>query len=197
MNDQIGLAGRVLLVRHTAVDEAYSGRCYGARDIELSPQGREKIVDVVAQLAEYRPSSIFHSDLKRTRELADALGKNLGLCGVADHRLREMNFGVWEGRSWDELFAAGEDVAQMIHDPERFAPGGGETLLSVRDRAIAWLAEARHHDLAVGVTHAGVIASILGTLKDQPPQVWPENIPETGSIVEIDFSQFPNFGKQI
>lgn len=77
--------------------------------------------------------------------------------------LQEQDFGVWEGRRYDEVW----QEAEHAHDwaqPERVRPEGGESFLDVCARVDAWLEgmlAAHAGEALVVVTHAGVVRAAL------------------------------------
>jgi len=177
----------LLLVRHTAVAAELKGICYGASDVALSDDGIAAIPTVVEDVLRHRPTRIFHSGLTRAALLADAIGDQAGLTPTPDVRLRELNFGRWELKSWDAIFAeVGHDMVRLVSEPETFAPHGGETVALLADRAMSWLAEVDRSTPTVAVCHGGVISAIRGRLAGLPASDWPGLVPGYGGIVEID-----------
>jgi broad specificity phosphatase PhoE len=71
-----------------------------------------------------------------------------------DDRLKEINYGSWEGLAWDEisaLNAAGHQARQA--DLWNWQPRGGESCRVLAQRVAAWLAEIA--DDTVVVAHRG------------------------------------------
>jgi broad specificity phosphatase PhoE len=175
-----------MLVRHTAVDDGYAGRCYGALDVPLSPAGKLDAARLVPLLAAWRPQWVCHSDLLRTRTLAAAVATATGAPIRADVRLRERHFGTWEGRAWDAIYQEDpRSLDRLIEEPQTFAPPGGETTLELRDRVWAWYRELPAEARVLAVTHGGPIAALRGTLEGCDPGAWPRFIPPLGASVEL------------
>lgn len=185
---------RLFMVRHTAVDTNYAGICYGARDVELSAEGRAQISSVAEQLAEYQPSRIYHSGLQRTTHLARAVADKVSypVKLIADPRLAEINFGAWEGETWDAIYASGQDIARLIHEPQTFSPPGGETTFTLRDRVLDWVQCLPREYVTIAVAHGGPIAALRGLLAGRPINEWPSLVPGLGEIVELDRDSFLN-----
>jgi Histidine phosphatase superfamily (branch 1) len=97
--------GRLVLVRHTVVAEAWRTRCYGATDVPLGQEGRLLARQLARELASWRPALVYCSPLRRARLLAARIAKEADVPLRTDSRLAERNFGSWEGRSWDEIYA--------------------------------------------------------------------------------------------
>ena len=131
--------GRLILVRHTQIKPQFKDLCYGASDIELSQDGKQHARELAITLARERPTIIVHSGLSRARFLALEIARHAGLNATTDERLKEMDFGQWELRSWDNIFKdVGHEMSKLIHEPDTYCPPGGETAHAVRDRMSAW-----------------------------------------------------------
>lgn len=86
----------IYLIRHGLTTPGEEGRYQGFLDESLSDKGR-------AQLAEapQKPSHVYVSPAKRARETASILFPGAGQICVPG--LWEMNFGIFEGRTWKEM----------------------------------------------------------------------------------------------
>ncbi|HEX3658677.1 MAG TPA: histidine phosphatase family protein [Pirellulales bacterium] len=178
---------RVVLVRHTSVEEACRGRCYGSSDVELSEQGRNEACELAARLAEWPITHLFHSGLARSRECAELVAQRCGVVAVAAPELAEMHFGDWELCTWDAIHTAAPDALdRLLAEPATFAPPGGETVFAVRDRVLRWYRQLPATGLIVAIAHGGPIAALRGTLAGLPPADWPQLIPRHGEIVELE-----------
>ncbi len=173
------------MVRHTAVCESLKGRCYGRSDVELSPAGIAAVSDISERLAEHRPTMIVHSGLSRADRLAAAVAERLAATREADHRLREFDFGEWELLTWDEIHASGQDIAQLIHEPDTFSAPGGETVHAMRDRVLEWYRELPGRQRILAIGHGGPISVLRGTLESIPATNWPRLVPEYGGEVRL------------
>lgn len=137
---------RLWLIRHPP-PAAPPGTCYGATDLPLAHDPT-----LLAQaLRPYLPreAPCFTSPLRRCREFA----AHLNASPIVDERLRELDFGAWEMRRWDELER--ERLDAWARDPWNFTPPAGEPLARLRARVAEFLAELPVE--AVLVTHAGVM----------------------------------------
>jgi alpha-ribazole phosphatase/probable phosphoglycerate mutase len=149
------------LLRHGA---PVGGRRYrGQRDDPLSEQGWSELWQAVG---EHRPwQVIVSSPLARCRAFAEALGEKHALPFSEDARLKEVGFGVWEGRTAAELRDENpEQIKRFLNDPVGARPAGAEPLAEFCARVAAAFddAVARHHGQHVLVVcHAGVIRAVL------------------------------------
>ena len=184
---EVGLEnGWLVMVRHTAVHENLRGVCYGASDVDLSASGLAHIDRLATELAALAPSLIVHSGLSRARRLAESIGSRLARKPRMDPRIAEFNFGEWELRRWDDIHSAGHDIARLIHEPESFAPPGGETVLAMRDRVLEWYAGLPRRTRVLAVSHGGPISALQGSLSAAPPATWPSLVPGYGQAVRVD-----------
>jgi len=147
------------LLRHPPVASHWRQVCYGRSDPGLSREGRAMIGPMVEKLAALRPDAVIHSDMTRTRAVAEPLARQLGLVAIAEPLWRERDFGEWEGKRWNAIYRmTGNAMDGMIDDPHHFRPGGGETTGEMVSRVK--LASTLLPNLAsvLVVSHGGAIA---------------------------------------
>ena len=183
---------RLLLIRHAHVDTGPgAGRLCGWLDLPLSAKGERQVAELrQRELARERPHALYTSTLRRARDVATALGY---LWDLAPHPLdsvREIHCGELEGRSIDEL--AHEERELMSRNAAQtdddFTWPAGESYRELRARVLAALSDiaARHPAQCVAVvTHAGVIAQVLGILKGRPAAAWEPDRPPPLSVTEV------------
>ncbi|WP_348764740.1 histidine phosphatase family protein [uncultured Salinisphaera sp.] len=160
----------------TLVDLLRHGECEGgpifrgSLDVALSEAG---LARMQAQ-ADAQPGwqHVIASPLRRCRFFAERLAAARGLSIEIDARLREIDFGRWEGRPVSEVWRDDADAAQAwFDDPEHSGPPGGEALRDLRDRARAAFDDAVHAHAGrhlVLVAHGGLIRALLADLLDMP-----------------------------
>lgn len=156
---------RLYLVRHGQVADGHTHLYHGHNDIHLSPRGVEQLERLARQLEGAPLAAVYASDLTRAREGAQVLCRGRELEPVIVPEFREINFGVWEGLSFEEIAARyPEELQARFLDLESFRIPGGESLMDVRRRALPRLRELvqQHPGQAVAlVAHAGVNRVIL------------------------------------
>lgn len=156
---------RLTLIRHGLTAWNAEGRFQGQTDVPLSDAGRAQaraLADYVA--AVQGVDAVVASPLVRAVETARIAFPDRSI--ATDARLREIHFGVFEGRTLAENEA---DAAwpTWIADPYGSATPGGESYRALRERAVAWLDEARtafHDAHVVAVTHSGTIQMLLADI---------------------------------
>ena len=122
---------RLTLIRHALTDWNASGRFQGVADVELNAEGRQqarRLARYVAGLDE--AAHIYSSPLKRAVQTAELAfpGRPLDL----DSRLKEINFGEFEGKTQVEN-EGHVGWADWLADPfERVAPGDWQRIAYVK-----------------------------------------------------------------
>lgn len=152
-------SSRLWLVRHAAPLVA-PGTCYGALDVPADAQATRAAAERLAT-ALHPGARVAHSTLQRCELLAHELqALRPDLTFTPDARLREMDFGRWEGQTWDAIGKSAIDI--WVAGFATHAPGGGESLAQMLRRVAAALQTAREwrNDQGtmdvVWITHAGV-----------------------------------------
>lgn len=192
---------KLWLVRHPPVLAA-AGLCYGVTDL---PVRAEDLAAQVERLAPLLPAAatLWSSPLSRCQSLAEALARRRpDLRLRVDERLREMNFGDWEGRRWDAI--ASDDYSAWLADFAHHRVGGGESTQQVIDRVASALEEARNQapsqalnetgastqEACVWITHAGVIRAVSWVLQGhraiERAGQWPREAPAMGEWWQVD-----------
>ncbi len=109
----------------------------------------------------------YASDLGRAIETAQAIAAGSNVEVVVDARLREFNFGLWEGLTWDEIVARWPQHADRGYtDARGYQPEGGEKFSDVQARVASFLDEVEHAGFGrvLVATHAGVLHAALAAL---------------------------------
>ena len=184
--------GRLWLVRH-AQPLVAPGVCYGALDVAADAAATRVAAQRLAAALPLR-AWVFHSPLQRCELLAlDLQALRPDLASKPDNRLREMDFGNWEGRTWADIGKPAIDAWTAAFATH--APGGGESLRAVLARVSAAFqaaqqltAERATHDV-VWITHAGVARCVAWLQRAQEqrseaamprPEEWPVAAPAWG-----------------
>ena len=110
----------IIIIRHGETEWNQTGRFQGHSDVPLSETGRAQAEALGRNLALDHVDAVYASDLTRALETATPLAARFGLTVTPDPLLRELNFGAWEGQSFNDVNAENPDaMKQFYNDPER------------------------------------------------------------------------------
>ena len=159
---------RLLLIRHAEPDEDARGRCYGRLDVGLSPTGLASAERLAESLRPVQLDAVYVSPRLRAVQTANALGASRNV----DDRLRELDFGQFEGRTYDEIereqpefFRSWMETPTLVRFP------GGESYAELRERVAAAVDEivaANDGRTVALVSHGGVIRAALAVALGLP-----------------------------
>ncbi len=180
----------LLLIRHGETDYNRHGRFLGIRDIGLNNEGRNQALNLKNKLEGEEIDYVISSDLLRCRETAEII--NFGQEIYHTKNLREMNFGRWEGLTWEEIRESyGPEFKDWRKDWINFKITEGESFYDMSRKVIAeidTILESRYNRIAV-VSHGGCIRTILGYyLLESIEKSWRFQI-DNGTIARLCFSR--------
>lgn len=139
----------ILLVRHGETLWNQQGRMQGQQDSPLTEVGVRQARMLARRLKDVNFAALYSSDLGRAWRTAASIAEETGHEIVADARLRERHFGVFEGLTNAEIKSRYPDLHAIFssRDPH-FAMPGGESALAFRERILGCLA-------GIALEHAG------------------------------------------
>lgn len=108
---------KVYLLRHGETEYNVEKRYQGTRDIPLSEKGRAELMR-----ADIFPERVYISPLSRAAETAEIMFPHSDL--IAEYDLREMCFGIFEGRNYIEMEKDPDYIAWVGEDCKGRCPGG-------------------------------------------------------------------------
>lgn len=162
-------------LRHGETDWNVEGRLQGQRDIALNARGRRQAIHcggILRDLFERdgRAAGDFDyvsSPLIRASATMELVREVLALepSGyITDPRLAEMSFGLWEGRTYQDLRVAERPaLAARERDKWGFAPPEGESYRQLAARVSEWYAALRRDTVAAA--HGGVARALMAYLR--------------------------------
>lgn len=173
----------IYAVRHAPAQ--VSGVCYGQSDVPVAPPADEAAKTVLASLASLPPAdppfgTIITSPTTRAQSLAEAIARELDLPVRVEPRLRELDFGRWEGRTWAALEDEdGAALSAWMKSWEDARVPGGEGAPDLVRRVHDVLRELSESGAAyLLVTHAGPIRVLRSLTQSRTlADVWSESVP--------------------
>ncbi len=154
---------KIYAIRHTSV-KVDPGICYGQTDVSVSDSFENEKQKSAQELNGITFDKIYSSPLFRCRLLAENLFQEETI--VYDDRLKELNFGEWEMKSWDDIYTDSKGKIWMDNYQTLPAPGG-ESYPEMIKRIQEFVEDMKlEKSVQVAlVAHAGVIR-ILKSLID-------------------------------
>lgn len=152
---------QLLLIRHGETTWNAEHRIQGQLDIPLSPLGVLQSARLAECLANEPIDAVYSSGQSRAWLTAAPLAARLGLEVIAEPRLRERSFGIFEGLTLDE--AAERYPLEFKKWRERdpaWRPEGGESGQQLIDRVLSAVSDIgiKHpSQTVVLVSHGGVL----------------------------------------
>lgn len=141
---------KIYIVRHTAV--GVSEVCYGQSDVPVKDTFEEEAKIVKDNLAGKSFDVVYSSPLTRAKLLAEYCVGDTEI--RFDDRLKELNFGDWEMKKWNEM-----DMTEWEKDWINNVAPNGESFRQMYDRIASFLDEVKQKDYSsvIVFAHGGVI----------------------------------------
>lgn len=153
---------KIYLFRHGETAYTLEHRYLGVTDLPLSESGRQKLRAIDA----WSPHVVYTSGMLRTKETADILFPQTPQIAVPG--LAEMDFGVFEGRNYQEM-EFDRDYRAWVDSGCKDRCPGGESQAEFTERICTAFAplvdhaqEEKREELTI-VAHGGTIMAVLST----------------------------------
>ncbi|GII29218.1 histidine phosphatase family protein [Planotetraspora mira] len=176
----------IYLARHGRTAWSVQGLYTGVSDIGLDDEGARQAGALASWAARAEPDEVVSSPLVRAVRTASGAAAAAGVELRTDPRLRELDFGIAEGRRRSELDP--EVVRDFEADPAACPFPGGEDPAAGADRFTACLAELGPGRILV-VAHNTILRLALCRLLGIPLADYRRRLPriDHGSVTEVGF----------
>ena len=144
----------IYLIRHGKTSANEKHLYCGSTDLPLSDAGKEELCSVHYDIKNVR---FISSGMKRTDETLRILFGDVPY--EVEPRLQEVDFGIFEMHSYEELKATPEYGSWLTGDNDANIPPQGESGVQMKERVLAAFSEIKE-DTCI-ITHGGCIASIM------------------------------------
>ena len=162
----MGKKTEVIFIRHGETDFNRARLYFGHLDPDLNETGIEQLrkTKILFEKREKMPDVVFSSDLKRCSQSMEILEIDEEIEKILTEDLREINFGIFEGKTYEEIKSEyPEKVEKMINDWRNFKADKGESInemmLRVAEKMNEIINQYRNKKILV-VAHAGVIQAL-------------------------------------
>lgn len=185
---------KILLVRHGETDWNVAQRIQGSTDTPLNQTGIQQAKRLAEELAKRETPiiGVYTSKLERAAKTAECVANKLGKECIVLPGLEEINFGLWEGITWEQVKEQFPVQYQIWHQNRRYEhPPKGESYQELVERVVRALqkiikelktgnqtdietseAVAKGTDVVEGdivaVTHSADIMSLMSFINDTP-----------------------------
>jgi ribonuclease H / adenosylcobalamin/alpha-ribazole phosphatase len=185
----------LVLVRHGATELTASKRFSGglaSSNPGLTDDGRAQVREVADWLSPLGDAvdAVVASPVRRARESGEILAERLGLDLVEEPGFAEMEFGTWDGMTFDEVRERHPDELRSWLGALDLAPGGGESFREVEKRVLAGLArvvERYAGRTVVVVSHVTPIKTLIAHAVGAPLEALFRMELSTASVSVVSF----------
>ena len=155
----------VFLVRHCEAEGNHHRLFQGAIDCDITRRGEQQLDLLAERFRSIQLDAVYSSPLQRAKKTAQAVNRHHGLPMTLKEDLREINGGHWEGKSWlDFPTLYPQEARDWNLTPWKFAPEGGEPMVSVYERisrVVSEIAKTEAGRSVAVVSHGCAIRNLL------------------------------------
>jgi len=173
------------LVRHGETKWNKEGRYYGQKDIGLSEYGLSQAKKLGTYMKQIVFDKVISSPLGRAVDTAKELTDQTI---QKEHRLMEQNFGLFEGKTYQELLEEyPKELREWNLNHETYCLPEGESFLDVRRRVESFLEDLKKEEGKILiVAHKGTFGHMLAAMMHLPPSGYWNFVFEQGTYSKID-----------
>lgn len=183
---------KIYLIRHGQTDWNLEGKIQGRHDVSLNKTGLKQ-AELLAMGMDKRPVvQIFSSRQKRALETAQAVGRRQHVAVTVIDGLEEVEFGEWEGKTWDEISREyPEEFKVWCTEPAEIVPPGGESRPQIYRRignALKEILRRSRGDIAI-VSHGAALAYMVSIMLEKELGDHDEIIVKNASISTVEYDR--------
>ena len=177
-------------MRHGLTDWNIEHRIQGSTDIPLNDTGRQMARDAAERYKDVQFDICFVSTLNRADETARIFLEGRDVPMVSDARLKEMDFGIYDG-SCSRTLPEDHPIYKLIKEPHLYVPdGNAESFESLYSRITQFLNESVRPELLKGkdvlvIAHGAVNKCILSILTKAPLEEFWTGVMRNCELLEL------------
>jgi len=151
----------IYLVRHTTPN-IQKGICYGQSDLGITHTFESETTEIHKQIPIQEISEIYCSPLQRCKTLA----KTFDIPIIYDSRLKELDFGDWELKAWNDIHTS--EITPWMEDFVNVQVPNGESYVNLQERVLAFYNSLNHASKKriLIIAHAGPMRALLSHIRN-------------------------------
>lgn len=175
---------KIYFVRHGESEWNVTRQICGATDKPLTEKGRSQACHTAEKIIEQniKADLILYSPLSRAKETALTISEMTGIPAVEEPRLKEQNFGYFEGKSYD--------VEGFLEAKTRMADSyeNGESMFRLAQRIYNLLDELKEDDKTyILVAHNGIVRAVQSYFYDMTNEEFARFAVKNCSVTEYQY----------
>lgn len=184
---------KLILVRHVETFGNVEHRLNGHTESEYTNRGeamKEILVKELIDLNEkFNFNKIFASPTSRALKIARDVGAGIGKEVKADPRLREFNFGIFEGKTREECIEVSPETWELwMADYLDYVVPKGQSQRDYHTSCAEFIGELEPDDTVLLIAHGGTIHGVITNLLELPiDSKWHFDI-KLGSVTVVDYN---------
>lgn len=181
---------KLILIRHVETKANAEKKYIGHTKSEYTDNGKKQISKIIEVVKDEKIKKIYSSPLPRALSIAKRLSSEMDKGLEIEPSLIEMNFGIFEGKTYLEAKDEFEkEWKAWTKDYKSYRIPKGESLTDVYNRVARFIDILKPtEETYILVSHGGIIQTIITYLLDlNVDDRWHFKIPP-GTIVEIEYN---------
>lgn len=182
---------RLFLIRHGETTTASEFRYIGHMDVDITGNGIKQMNNLKDRFKKEEINALYSSDLIRTKKGAKIISSCHQIEPVALKEFREINLGIWEGLTRDEIIERyPREYKERLDDLANYRIKGGESFKDLQERVVKKLLEILNESKGKNVmlvAHGGVNRAILFDILNLDLQLLPRIDQAYGCLNIIDY----------
>jgi|LGVE01.1.fsa_nt_gb alpha-ribazole phosphatase len=168
----------VFVLRHGETYANVDKRYFGFSESDLTERGKLQIQKMKEILLDKKIDKVYCSPSDRTKQTA----KILGVDYIINENLREMNFGIFEEMTYDEIMNKYPNEGNEFYSNwGKYKIPKGESFIDVNNRVRTFFESIKKDEDVLVITHGGWIRALLSDALDGRIKLWEVDI-STGSL---------------
>lgn len=151
----------IYLIRHGETDGNLNGIVQGSIDIPLNNTGIQQAKEAKQELEGVAFDAAYSSDLTRAKVTAAIVLEGRRINIINDPRLRERNFGAWEGKSFDDYYAVTHEERSKETEPT-------EQLIGRAMSALQEITDTHPGQTIFVASHGNLIKNVIAPIMGIP-----------------------------